>query len=80
MIGWLLSQAGGYIAAFAALVASLGAVWLSGRSSGKRKAQNDALKDRLDTAQKAKEIDDDVEKSSDDAVRSELRKWMRNGD
>ena len=54
------------------LVSMLG-VYGKGRSDAKTKAKIKGLENKI----KAKEVSDDVDKIDDDAVPSELRKWLR---
>ena len=78
MIAWFLtSRVGRAVAAIcAALVAILtfGAVQ---RRKGRKDAETDALRRRVAASDEARKVQDDVAKISDDAVRDELRSWMR---
>ncbi len=59
-----------------AIVAGLGAFW--GWGSAKRaRAETDDLKKRIEVVHSARDIDDDVRKTDDDAVRTGLAQWMR---
>lgn len=80
MTWFLTSRLGRALAAVgAALVAILtfGAVQ---RRKGRKEAENAALRRRVAASDEARKVQDDVAKISDDAVRSELRGWMRDSD
>ena len=59
----------------ALLVAAV--IWLAIRN-GKQRAEVDTTKDTLATALKAKEVENEVEALSPDALKSRSRKWVRN--
>ena len=59
----------------ALLVAAV--IWLAMRN-GKQRAEVDTTKDTLTTALKAKEVENEVEALSPDALKSRSRKWVRN--
>lgn len=80
MIGWLLSELGGYIAAGGAIVAALFAAWVSGQRGAKKDAELDRLKRSEEVREEAKGIDDEVNKAGAGAARDELDGWMREGD
>ncbi len=58
----------------ALLVAAV--IWLAIRN-GKQRAEVDTTKDTLATALKAKEVENEVEALSPDALKSRSRKWVR---
>jgi len=59
-----------------AAIAAAG-TFLVGRSNGSTKERRKQAEKRAETAQEAREIDDDVNKAGDAAVRDELSDWMR---
>lgn len=69
-IGRVLAAAG----AFALLVA---AAWFKGRRDGAQAAENRHVRRRVEAMQEAMEVRDDVQSRSDDAVRDDLSRWMR---
>ena len=78
MIGWFLTSRIGR--ALGAAVALLGAVWViytAGGRNARQKARIRVAEKRAETAKQAREIEDDVNKADDDAVRASLDKWMR---
>ena len=66
-------------AALAGMVA-IAIAWLTGRRDGRGDAKAKAAEKRADDLQKAKDVRDDVDSKSGDAVRDDLSKWMRPGD
>lgn len=78
MLAWLIgSRLGRAIGGVLAAVAAVAGVFLAGRSAGAKKAENDALKQRVDDMQDAKEVRDEVDAMGDDDVRDGLAKWLR---
>ena len=63
------------LAAVAAAVA-----FLMGQSKGSNKERRKVAEKRAETAQEAREIDDEVNKAGDDIVRADLSGWMRSDD
>lgn len=50
---WLLSPVGRFVASVGAIIAAIAAVYAKGRSDGKAKVENDAVKDALGRTQDA---------------------------
>jgi len=62
------------------LLAVVGAAvtFLMGRSSGSNKERRKVAEKRAETAQEARKVDDEVNKTGDAAVRAALDGWMPN--
>jgi hypothetical protein len=65
-----------WAAAVGFVVAALLASWLGGRKS----AQTDAKADRLDAANRAKEIENEVEALGNDDLKRRAAVWVRGAD
>lgn len=72
MGGWLE-----IIAAIVGTLATLAAVWFGGKKAGRDARDADAAKRNLDNAVRAREIDNEVEGLSPDALRDRAREWVR---
>jgi len=74
---WLVDLVlGPFLPYIAAAVAGLGA-FLAGRSSGTSKEKRKQAEASAERAKQAREINDEVRKSSNDDVRADLDEWMR---
>ena len=60
MIGALLGDLWPYLAAFGAFMVTVAGAWLSGRRSGKAKAENRALKDSAKRMKDGRDAVDDM--------------------
>ena len=69
----LLNVFGGFLARFGQPIVS----FVSGFWMARQAAKNEQLREKVKTLETAKEVRDEVENRSDDAVQRDLSRWMR---
>lgn len=74
---WLWFKLKGYILGAGAVMALVLGIYLKGRTDQKSVTEAKQNKKRLDDVERAKEIDNDIRKSSESDLDAELSKWMR---
>lgn len=82
MMAWLLGIWGrlkGWLLIAAAVAAALFAAFWRGRQDGKRAAELQRERDRIDAMREAKGVDDEVEGLGDADLDQRYRRWLRRG-
>ncbi len=77
VLTWLSSSVGKFVAKWSAILAAAGVIYWKIQESGRAKERAKRAQETLKATQKRKEIDDEVNKMSDDDVKSELSRWVR---
>ena len=69
-----------YLAGVAAALLGLLAIYFRGRSDGADAAEHDIMEGRLESIQKAKEVEDEIDALDDSELSSRAKSdWLRNG-
>ena len=69
-----------YAAFIGAALLAVVTIYFRGRADGKQELEYEIKDDRLDKLMTAKDVQDDVQQLSDDAIAHRAREWVRNGD
>ncbi len=77
MIDLILGNVWPYVIGALTAIAGVAGVYFKGRADAKAKRKADEAARTIETLQTAREVKADVDETSDDDVRRDLRKWMR---
>ena len=69
-----------YAAIIGAALLAVVTIYFRGRADGKQELEYEIKDDRLDKLMTAKDVQDDVQQLSDDAIAHRAREWVRNDD
>lgn len=69
-----------YAAIIGAALLAVVTIYFRGRADGKQELEYEIKDDRLDKLMTAKDVQDDVQNLSDDAIAHRAREWVRNDD
>lgn len=78
MLTWLTTSIGQIVAKWTAFVAIAIAVYWKIYADGQAAERAKQVAEKLDAVREREKINDTVSKLSDDRVRDELRRWVRN--
>tara|TARA_R110002167_G_scaffold107436_1_gene274854 strand:+ start:679 stop:921 length:243 start_codon:yes stop_codon:yes gene_type:complete len=74
---FLLGKLKLYAALFGAAVLAIVTVYYRGRADGRDELEYEITDDRLDKLLKAKDVQDEIDSSSDDDIANRARRWVR---
>jgi len=69
-----------YAALIGAALLAVVTIYFRGRADGKQELEYEIKDDRLDKLMTAKDVQNDVQNLSDDAIAHRAREWVRNDD
>ena len=79
-IMFLLGKLKLYAAFIGAAVLAIVTVYYRGRADGRDELEYEIKDDRLDKLLKAKDVQDEIDSSSDDDIANRARRWVRDSD
>lgn len=79
MIQMLLGEFWPYLAGGVAIVLAYFGVRVKGKSDGRQEVQNQINKQAVESAKEARDVQAKIDRLPDDAVASQLDRWVRHG-